>query len=107
ERYETADAEQERRWCEIYARSHVVIGIHGSNMLLPTAFAAGCVEILPAFRTYNIAQDLSVRYNDRRQLFLYRFAGQFASPRTIAQHAVSIKKHYNSFYRNMVLNVYR
>src|SRR5262249_2756433 len=41
------DEDKELEWCRIYAHSHVVVGFHGSNMLLPTAFAAGCIEVLP------------------------------------------------------------
>jgi len=107
ERYDKVNDEIERKWCSIYSKSHIVIGVHGSNMLLPTAFAAGCLEILPEFRTYNIAQDLSVRYNDKRQIFLYRFVDQFISPRTLATKAIAMVKDYNSFYRNMILNVYK
>lgn len=97
----------EREWCQMYARSHVVIGAHGSNMLLPTAHSAGCVEILMEERNRNIIQDLSVRYNDRRQLFFYRFVDQFASPGSVAAKVVAIYRHYENCYRNMVLNQYQ
>jgi hypothetical protein len=70
--------ETEIEWCQLYASSHVVMGVHGSNMLLPSAHAAGCVEVLPPDRFGNYAEDLSIRYNDRRQLFFYRFADQYA-----------------------------
>lgn len=101
------NTEIEREWCRIYAKSHVIIGIHGSNMLIPTALAAGCVEILPESRTRNMIQDISVRYSDRRQLFFYRFADQFSSPRSIAHKAVSIVKNYENCFANMVRNFYR
>lgn len=97
----------ERDWCQMYAKSHVVIGAHGSNMLLPTAHAAGCVEILMEKRNRNIIQDISVRYNDRRQLFFYRFVDQFASPASVASKVVAIYRHYENCYRNMVLHQYR
>jgi hypothetical protein len=96
----------ERDWCRMYAQSHVVIGVHGSNMLLPTAHAAGCVEVLMVGRIRNIAQDLSVRYNDRRQLFFYRIVDQYASPAFVATQAVAIYRHYENCHRNMVLNQY-
>ncbi|HEX8041482.1 MAG TPA: hypothetical protein VF490_20180 [Chryseosolibacter sp.] len=101
-----ADAVSEREWCAIYSRSHVVIGFHGSNMLLPTAFAAGCVEILPEDRYGNIVQDISVRYSDRRQLFFYRFVGQYSSPHFVARKAISIVRDYRQFYASMCTNVY-
>lgn len=100
------DSSMEVSWCRLYAQSHVVIGFHGSNMLLPTAHSGGAVEILPDDRFGNIVQDLSVRYHDRRQLFLYRFAPQYSSPRRIATMAAAIIKDYPTFQRNMCENIY-
>jgi hypothetical protein len=105
-RYRKTDSSIEMEWCEIYARSHVVIGIHGSNMLLPTALAAGCVEILPEDRYGNMLQDISIRYNDRQQLFFYRFADQFANPDSVAAKAVAIVRDYEIYKRNMCVNIY-
>ncbi|MEJ0032580.1 MAG: hypothetical protein WDO15_20470 [Bacteroidota bacterium] len=93
--------DKELEWCRIYAHSHLVIGFHGSNMLLPTAFAAGCIEVLPDDRLGNFLQDISVRYSDRRQSFFYRFVDQFAKPSGVAAKAVSMIKDYPSFYENM------
>lgn len=93
-------------WCQRYATSHVVIGVHGSNMLLPTALAAACVEILPQDRFPNMVQDISVRYNDRKQLFMYRFADQYSTPASVAQKAASIVKDFPHYNRNMCRNLY-
>lgn len=98
--------EIERRWCRAYAKSQVVVGVHGSNMLLPTAHAAGCVEILPDDRFRNIVQDISVRYQDRMQLFLYRFVDEYASPKTIAKHVCSMFKDFNVYYRDNRTNTF-
>ena len=100
-------ASAEKDWCRIYAQSHVVVGVHGSNMLLPTAFAAGCVEILPEERYGNMVQDISVRYSDRRQLFFYRFVDQYAPPTSIAGKVVAILDDYPLYYHNMCSNLYR
>jgi len=98
--------EVEISWCNIYARSQVVIGVHGSNMLLPTAQSAACVEILPEDRLGNIAQDLAVRYSDRRQLFLYRLLPQYSRPGFVAKHVISMIKNYEIFNSSMCKNVY-
>jgi hypothetical protein len=37
----------EHAWLQRYAKSHVVIGVHGSNMLLPSAHAATAIELVP------------------------------------------------------------
>lgn len=96
----------EKSWCETYAKSQVVVGVHGSNMLLPTALAAGCVEILPDDRYGNMVQDISVRYNSRLQLFFYRFADQYASPASVAKKVVSMLKDYEGYHANMCRHVY-
>ncbi|MBI1767577.1 MAG: hypothetical protein HYR67_04290 [Bacteroidetes bacterium] len=106
ERKRSIDDSVERDWCRIYAQSHVVIGVHGSNMLLPTAHAAGCVEILPEDRYGNIVQDISVRYADRKQLYFYRFADQYAHPKTVANKVISIIENFELFEKNMSRNVY-
>ncbi len=107
ERKQVINDSIEKDWCRIYAQSHVVIGVHGSNMLLPTAHAAGCVEILPEDRYGNIVQDISVRYADRKQLYLYRFADQYAGPKTVATKVISIIENFEIFEKNMCHNVYR
>lgn len=94
-------------WCRLYARSHVVVGVHGSNMLLPTALAAGCVEILPEDRYGNMIQDISVRYNDRKQLFFYRFADQYSTAKSVSDKVVSMITDFEMFNKNMCSNFYR
>lgn len=96
----------ERAWCAAYARSAVVVGVHGSNMLLPTAHAAGCVEILPHDRLGNLVQDISVRWNDRMQLFLYRFVDEFAAPAEVARHTASIFTDFATYHRANRVNVF-
>jgi hypothetical protein len=98
--------ETETNWCQAYAQSHVVVGVHGSNMLLPTAHAAGCVEILPQDRFGNMIQDISVRYNSRLQLFFYRFADQFAKPQSVCSKVVAMIRDYDLYHKNMVANIY-
>lgn len=64
----------ERTWCKIYARSHIVVGVHGSNMLLPSAHAGSVVDIMPDNRLGNILQDVLFRCKDARGAsFLQRF----------------------------------
>ncbi len=106
ERQWNVNALVEMTWCKTYAQSHVVIGVHGSNMLLPSALAAGCVEILPDDRYGNMVQDLSVRYTDRLQLFFYRFVDQFANPKSVGSKAIAIIRDYSLYHKNMCSNTY-
>jgi len=100
------NADVERSWCKAYGESQVVVGVHGSNMLLPTAFAGGCVEILPHDRNGNIVQDISVRYPDRMQLFMYRFVDEFASPASVARTVTAMYQDYPVFNNNNRVNIF-
>jgi hypothetical protein len=92
------DINREIQWCKVYAESHVVIGIHGSNMLLPTAHSASFIELLPTDRVGNLTQDIVTKYTGRTALFLGRFIQDRSSPAFIADHVESIFKGWKSFY---------
>lgn len=57
----------ERSWCERYAQSHVVIGVHGSNLLLPSGHAGATIDLMPNDRWGNVLQDLLFRTSDVRE----------------------------------------
>ena len=40
------DTEMERRWARRYAQSHLSFGVHGSNMILPSALSMGAMELV-------------------------------------------------------------
>ncbi|WP_299250039.1 hypothetical protein [uncultured Cytophaga sp.] len=84
----TIDIEIE--WCKTYAASHVVVGIHGSNMLLPTGLAAAFVELLPIDRTGNLTQDVITRYTGRIALFMGRFISDKSSAHLVANQVKAI-----------------
>ncbi len=57
-------------WCRRYAQSHVVVGVHGSNMILP-ATHAGCVVNLMPFQCWrNMTQDIFMGEADARRAML-------------------------------------
>jgi len=58
ERASSLSFEQERKWLNLYALADCVVGVHGSNMLLPSGLAQNVVELLPEDRLGNITQDL-------------------------------------------------
>jgi hypothetical protein len=90
-RVERPDAAAERRLCERYARSHVVLGVHGSNMLLPSAHAGAAVELLPRERLGNAIQSLLPRARDAREaLFHYRLLPLETGPEDVARVVASV-----------------
>lgn len=78
--------EQERSWCEQYANSHIVVGVHGSGMLLPTSLAAGFVCLLPPDKLAHYAEDILMAHdNPVHQTLLGRFLPTSASPKQVAE----------------------
>ncbi len=81
----TLDENTERAWCGRYAQSHVVIGVHGSNMLLPSAHAGAAVELVPRDRWSNLMQDILLPEADARTFALRcRFLPEESQPATVA-----------------------
>lgn len=90
----------ERYWCVLCSKTHIVIGVHGSNMLIPTSLAAGFVEILPRHKIRHLAEDTLMDYNSRYSHFLGRYIDHFASPALISQHVISMIQHFPYIYEN-------
>jgi hypothetical protein len=85
------DESVERAWCQRYARSHLVLGVHGSNMLLPSAHAGAVIELLPPERWGNLVQDILPRTADPRdELFRVRFLPLESGPGAVAEAAASL-----------------
>jgi hypothetical protein len=72
QRVDKYDDVNERQMCKIYAESKLVIGVHGSNMLLPSAHAGMTIDLMPEDRWGNFAQDVLYQENDSR-LAAYRY----------------------------------
>jgi len=91
----------ERAWCERYSQSHVVIGVHGSNMLLPSAHAGAVVELVPPERWGNLIQDILLEIRDVREImYRYRFLPLDASATTVAQVTASLLRYLPSALLN-------
>lgn len=91
---------EEREWCKMYSVSHVIIGVHGSNMLIPTALAAGFIEILPRHKIRHVAEDVLIDRPARYALFLGRHVDQFTSPNLVRMHAERIITDFPYLYKN-------
>jgi len=96
------DADREKEWCELYARSHVVIGVHGSNMLLPSGHAGASIDLMPEDRWGNMLQDILFRPGDERELmFRHRFIQISTGPMELAVVARSLLEHHRDMQINM------
>ncbi|HVF44385.1 MAG TPA: hypothetical protein VM936_15280, partial [Pyrinomonadaceae bacterium] len=99
----TLDDEGERAWCERYAASHLVVGVHGSNMLLPSAHAGGVVEFIGPGRWGNFTQDILFRDagDCRETFFRYRFVDEATTPAAAARLVNLMLTKRESFRRLM------
>lgn len=92
--------EDELTWAKAYSQSNLVVGIHGSNMLLPTALAGGFIEILPEQRLGNITQDIVFRHDARTSHYLGRFTDEFISAKNLAKLTADLLLYFPDFYIN-------
>ncbi|MES2778074.1 MAG: hypothetical protein V4722_28120 [Bacteroidota bacterium] len=92
--------EEEVRTCEIYASSALVIGVHGSSMILPSGLAGAVISLMPQKRWGNFAQDILF---DPKENLLHEVYNKRMLPLNmplqevvdIAVHMVTFKKGFN------------
>ncbi len=90
----TIDLSTEKLWCQRYADSHVFIGVHGSNMLLPSAQAGAMVNLVPD-RWGNLAQDTLLSARDGQDImFRYRFIPVYATAKVVAEVVATILRSF-------------
>ena len=95
------NAEEERAWCRRYAASHVVIGVYGSNMLLPSAHAGSVIDLVGEEWWANYLQDVLFRESDGRDMiYRYRFIPHSATPEHLVVLVSTILR-YEDFKRNL------
>jgi hypothetical protein len=83
--------DQERAWCRRYADSHLVIGVHGSNLQLPAALAGSVLELVPTDRERVMFTTMLPPTPDSREaLYRYRFVPLSLGARDVGRIAESI-----------------
>lgn len=100
QRNKTIDEKTEKNWCEIYAGAHVVIGVHGSNMMIPTSLAAGFVEIVTDDKVAHFTEDILLRHNNRLLLFLGRYLPQTSKSVLVVNHIISMLTGFERLYKS-------
>ena len=76
-----------------------MIGVHGSNMLLPSAHAGMAIDLMPAERWSNMAQDILYQQKDfcgdqRVAAFRFRYMPIEVSARTLEKMIVSMSRSF-------------
>ena len=98
----SVDEQTERMWCERAGVSDLVVGVHGSHLLLPSALAGATVELMPFARWGNVLQDLLVSTSDQREtLWRYRILPWETGSRTLATILLTYLNDVGLFELNM------
>lgn len=104
-RVEKFDAQTEKNLCGIYSDSRLIIGVHGSNMLLPSAHAGMTIDLMlngKEGRWGNFAQDIIYQeLNPRLASFRYRYISFETSIRELSLMSISMLENYSEFYFQM------
>jgi hypothetical protein len=66
------DSDAEKLQCRIYSESELVIGVHGSSMILPSLHSGMAISMMPSRRWGNYAEDLCFRETDPRLASFHR-----------------------------------
>lgn len=111
------DPDGERELCRTYAESRVVIGVHGSNMLLASGHAGMSIDLMPESRWTNIAQDVlfagegvpdvadgadAADRDPRLSAFRHRFLPIGTAPSLVAQIAAGMVRKHDHVARRFV-----
>lgn len=103
------DEESERKTCEIYSLSRLVIGVHGSNMLLPSAHAGMTIDLMlngKENRWSNFAQDILYHEQDARlAAFRYQYVSFEVSMNELIRIASNMILKYSEFKQMMTQQV--
>ena len=98
------DEENERKLCKIYAESQLIVGVHGSSLILPSAQAGMTICLMPKKRWGNFAQDLVfIENDDRLSLYQKRILPIETSVYELADICEHMIRFRNSFLVRMVL----
>ncbi|TVP47927.1 MAG: hypothetical protein EA341_11930 [Mongoliibacter sp.] len=94
-------SEKEQERISVYAETHLIIGVHGSHLLVPTGLAAGYININPRYKTAHWVEDTILPYRDRMQQFLGRKLDQKSSPSLIVHHIKSVFENFEYVWRRL------
>jgi len=103
-RTQTFTTSTERQLCELYARSRVVVGVHGSSMLLPSGHAGCTIVLMPINRWRNYGQDILYQESDaKRSSYRFRFLPAQITPEDLASIIDQLLANWSFFEEHLRL----
>ncbi|WP_333197727.1 hypothetical protein [Microcoleus sp. S28C3] len=104
-RVESFNEKIEKEICHLYSESRLIIGLHGSNMLLPSGHAGMTIDLIDE-RWGNFAQDILYQESDPRMAtFRYRFLPYQTTNDTLAFIAAVMVLKWSKFKSQMTADV--
>ncbi|WP_373535199.1 hypothetical protein [Microcoleus sp.] len=104
-RVDSFNEKNEKEICRVYSESRLVIGLHGSNMLLPSGHAGMTIDLIDE-RWGNFAQDILYQERDPRMAtFRYRFLPYQTSNDTLAFIAAVMVLKWSKFKSQMTADI--
>lgn len=94
-------SEEEMQRNQLYSQSQLVIGVHGSHMLVPTALAGGFINLVPEYKLPHWVEDTLLPYSGRLLQWMGRFLNEFTSPNYLATHAISMITGFDTIWSNL------
>ena len=102
-RVERFDSITEKQACQLYAASSIVVGVHGSNMLLPSAHAGIVIDLMPKDRWVNFTRDILYQEQDPRlATFRYQYLPLGIPIKELANIASTMLKNQQQFRESML-----
>ncbi|HBE21405.1 MAG TPA: hypothetical protein DEG17_01495 [Cyanobacteria bacterium UBA11149] len=102
-RVEKYDLNTDEKMNKIYSQSRVIIGIHGSSILKPSAHAGMTISLMPQQRWHDIVTDILYQEADPRiAAFRYRYVPIEISINEIVNMATSMILKYDDFVSDMI-----
>jgi hypothetical protein len=100
---------EESAWLDEYRRCRVIVGVHGSALLLPSLLAGGVVDLVPISKLdHTFLTDLIIPVGSiehpKLALFRYRMLPLESSPETVAANVLSIIDSADFQRRNVIEN---
>lgn len=105
-RVDRFDSEREQEVCRLYAESRLVLGVHGSNLLLPSAHAGMTMDLMPLSKWSNFAEDILYQEDDcRMAAYRYRYLPLDMRVDRVANVAASQLNDFQWYRKAMVENL--
>lgn len=94
-RTERVDQQVNEQWCRRASQSHVMIGVLGSHLTLPSGHAGAIVQLVPWSFYRNVLTDIVITTDDPREaLYCYRLLTLDVDPRLVCGLVLSLLFNY-------------